>query len=359
MLDFFKGLISEARDPGPAPRAPRVAAPAALLADGAPPLPLAPLIKPHNGFPILDWEAVRAWLDQSASEAQRATAWTQSERAWLLHFRDALGAAFRLDEGRTAMVLSSLEPGAANAALAYMERTLKRIGAVLDGIALAPEWGKDLLILLDDQAQYYDYVSYYYPERGEFAFSGGMHIHSGCSHFVTTKGDLRALEPTIAHEMTHGCLAHLPIPAWLNEGIAVNTEHRLAGAGHPLYTAAQMHAKHQRFWGEAEIQQFWSGKSFERPDEGNMLSYDLARILVDQFSRQWDRFSAFVREASFKDAGAEAARTHLDLPLGAAVTAVLEFEPSPAWEPNPQVWEGEAERGAFKNTDRSPACACS
>jgi hypothetical protein len=224
-----------------------------------------------------------------------------------------------------------------------MERTLKRIGAVLNGIAQVPAWGKDLLIIFDDEAQYYNYVSYYYPDSGEFAFSGGMHISAGCSHFVTIKSDLRSIEPTIAHEMTHGCLAHLPIPKWLNEGLAVNTEHRLAGAGRPLYTPDQMHEKHLRFWGEAEIQEFWSGNSFQRTDNGNELSYDLARILVDQFSRDWARFTAFVLAADYADAGRAAALAHLELPLGAAAAAILEKSPLPQWEPNPGAWEGEAE----------------
>jgi hypothetical protein len=146
-----------------------------------------------------------------------------------------------------------------------------------------------------------------------------MHIDWGCGHYATVKDDLRAIEPTIVHEMTHGCLAHLPIPAWLNEGIAVNTERRFAAVQPGLYTPEQMHAKHQAFWGDAEIQEFWSGKSFLRPDEGNMLSYDLP------------------------------------LGLGAAVCAVLERPAELAWEPTPGSWEGEPEKGAFDRKEGNQA----
>jgi hypothetical protein len=354
MLNYVKGLLSGSRKSGTnstPPAEPRPAAAAAVVIDGLEPFPIATHLKAHNGFPIVDWEAVDGWLEEKVPEDRRPIAWDSCERAWLLHFRDALGAGFRLEEGRTARVLSSLERNAAEATLSYMERTLKRISAVLDGIVHVPEWGKDLLIIFDDHRQYYDYVSYYYPETGEFALSAGMHIASGCSHFVTSKGDLRSIEPTIAHEMTHGCLAHLPIPAWLNEGIAVNTEHRLAGAGRPLYTPEQMHAKHLRFWGSAEIQEFWSGKSFLRTDDGNMLSYDLARILVDQFARNWERFKAFVLAANLTDSGSAAALEHLEMPLGAAVAAVLEKTSSPDWEPSPDTWEGEAEKGAFRGNN--------
>lgn len=249
-----------------------------------------------------------------------------------------LGGAFRLEEGATALLLSSLERNVAHATLQYMERTRKRIGAVLKGIADVPE-GKALLIVLDDEKQYYEYVSHYYPETGEFAFSGGMHIGLGFAHFVTIKRDLRSIEPVIAHEMTHGCLEHLPIPDWLNEGIAVNTEHRLAGPGARLYTLEQMHSKHRRFWGNREIQEFWSGASFLRTDDGNMLSYDLARILVEQFSRAWEPFKAFVLAADRADAGAAAARKHLGVSLGASVIALMEIEAASGWEPEPTKWE--------------------
>lgn len=143
-----------------------------------------------------------------------------------------------------------------------------------------------------------------------------MHISHGCSHFVTMKADLLAIQPVIAHEMTHGCVGHLPLPAWLNEGIAVNTEQRLCPPPAPLYTPQQMHEKHVRFWGEEEIQQFWSGKSFLRDDEGNMLSYDLARIIVDQFSSDWEQFRRFAQAAHMADGGAAAAQEHLGIELG-------------------------------------------
>jgi len=345
MLDFFRRLSSG--DESPAGREPDGAPPREISLDGLHRFPIADHMKLHNGFPVVDWPSVERWIGDTVPKNKRAAAREVGERAWLQHFRHALGAPFRIDEGRTALLLSSLERNVAQATLEYMERTLRRIGAVLQGIAQAPEGGKAVLIVLDDEGQYYEYVSHYYPESGEFAFSGGMHIALGFSHFVTIKSDLRQIEPVIAHEMTHGCLAHLPIPAWLNEGIAVNTEHRLAGAGQPLYTPEQMRRKHQRYWGEAEIQEFWSGKSYLRTDDGNMLSYDLARILVEQFAKDWERFRDFVIAANRADAGASAARKHLGLSLGATVLALLEREPGSGWEPNPRTWDGEAEKGGF------------
>ncbi|MDQ8021314.1 MAG: hypothetical protein REI94_05700 [Moraxellaceae bacterium] len=300
-----------------------------------------------GGIPLLDWEAANTWTLAIPDEATRAAAWTQLERAWLERLQQALGPAYSLRETDGVFLLSTLATKAATVTLDYMTRTLKRIVRLLDGIAQVPEWGKDILIVFEDAESYYRYVSLYYAEDGEFALSGGMFIHAGCGHFATVRADLSTIEPVIAHEMTHGCLSHLPIPAWLNEGLAVNTEQKLSPSGAPLYTPQQMHARHLAFWGNDEIQEFWSGKSFLRADDGNMLSYDLARILVSQFSQDWDSFRAFVIEAHADDGGHTAAATHLGLDLGIALGSILERDSADGCAPDPASWCDTPERGAF------------
>lgn len=227
MLQRLRRLFGSAGGETVAANETQAASPDNVMVDGYESFLLSEHLSRHNDFPILDWAAVDAWLREAIPDDKQAVAWGDCERAWLLHFRASLGETFYLHEGPTAVVVSSLSEPEVRAMLQYMERTLKRVAAVLEGIAVPPPWGKDLLIAFDDQQQYYDYVSYYYPESGEFAFSGGMHINAGCSHYVTLKSDLRSMETVLAHEMTHGCLSHLPIPMWLNEGLAVNTEQRL------------------------------------------------------------------------------------------------------------------------------------
>ena len=140
---------------------------------------------------------------------------------------------------------------------------------------------REVLIVFSDQDAYYRYVSHAYPDDGEFAFSSGMFLHAGCPHFVTVHDDeTHAVERVIAHEMTHASVAHLSIPLWLNEGLAVNMEDRLMGRLPKLFTPAELRHKHLAFWSRDTIQEFWSGRSFGRPDDGNMLSYDLAQILA-------------------------------------------------------------------------------
>ena len=308
-----------------------------VVVGDAPGFDLAKNVRWHEGYPIPDWEAAQAWLSGINPTELKGQAWTAVERAWLLHLRDTLGSHFQLNQSQEVFLLSSLENNVALATVDYMERTLKRVTKLLDGIAeVAPE-GKDILLVFDDAESYYRYVSFYYPDNGEFAFSSGMHIRAGCSHYVTVKSDLRTIEPIIAHEMTHGCVGHLPLPVWLNEGLAVNIENRLVGS-HLTHTPQQLLEKHQAFWGGKEIQEFWSGTSFLRTDDGSLLSYDLARLMVEHMAKDWGVFRTFVLAADSVDAGSAAAREYLGIALGTFVHALIDQDQLSVWEPDPASW---------------------
>lgn len=306
-----------------------------------------------NGFPWLDWGAVEAWTQsiQPALPEHRRRAMEQCRRAWLLHLRDALGPDFLLHEADHALILSSLEPQVVRATASFVAKTRQRIAKLLGSLAHLPPDQKSVLIVFDDQDSYYHYVGALYPDDGEFAFSGGMFINAGCPHFVTQRADLAQIEPVIAHELTHSAVAHLELPLWLDEGIAVNTEHKLTGMPRNLHTPQQMHAMHLQFWGEAEIQQFWSGDSFHRPDDGQMLSYDLARVLVEKLAGDWSGFERFASRAARDDAGAQAASEQLGVDLGAWVCALLERAPSDGWAPAVQTLPPKLPAGAPHRAD--------
>jgi hypothetical protein len=98
------------------------------------------------------------------------------------------------------------------------------------------------------------------------------------------------------------------------------------------------------FWNAETIQQFWSGKSFKRPDKGSGLSYALAEELTKLIARDYDRYSAFMNSASREDAGVAAAVSTLGFTLGNLASAVLG---EGAWEPDPTRWQEGTERGQF------------
>ena len=312
------------------------------------PQALAPELPWRQGTtcPIPDWEALAA--REPGDDAARDAFWTEAAASWLAHLGKAFGPAFTVARSPEFLLLANLPARRRDLVLGYGERTRKAILRHLEGIAAPAGHGKHVIVVLDDADQYYHYISNYYPERGEFAYSGGLFVHAGYGHFVLIAHELDTMEPIIAHELTHALLAHLSIPAWLNEGLAVNIEHRLVPhLAHPsnaLYTPLEMAQKHARHWNERTIQDYWSGKSFLGAGEGNMLSYDLAKRMVAIAARDYARFAGFCRAASFEDSGDAAAREHYGFPIDHLLEAVL--EPGP-WAVDPARWADGVERGAF------------
>lgn len=337
--------LLDARDAGPAPSTD-------LALPGGRVLPLDEAFAEVNGFPLLDWRRVDTTLE-GLDDAELPVARTACQRLWLEHMRHVLGPHFRLSETDDAFVLSSLEDRPQRSIAAYIANTRRKVTQLLAGLASFPAVGKSILLVLDDEDWYYHYVSVYYPSEGEFAFSGGMFIDDGCPHFVVRRADLTQIEPVIAHELTHSALAHLKLPLWLDEGIAVNTERRIAGTPPGLHTPAEIDAMHRRFWSEAEIQQFWSGESFQRTDDGNLLSYDLARVMVEQMARDWKSFAAFARNARREDGGAASALQHLGIDLGAAASALTGKAVMAGWAP--RMDESTATRPAGSAEHPSPS----
>lgn len=321
-----------AKAPMPLPP-PGPSAPAQIDRPGHAPIELARFTLSAHGWPVFNWRALREQLDVIDDEHARGQALLACQRAWLLHLRDAMGPYATLQETDAAWVVSTLEPRSVAATADFVARTRQRVNRVLLPLAAPHPDVKSILLVFDNEDDYYHYTAAYDASEGESAFSGGMFIDAGCPHFVTRRDDLTRIEPVIAHELTHAALSHLALPLWLDEGIAVNTEHRLTGATRGEHTPHELQQMHLRFWGDEEIQQFWTGASFRRPDDGNKLSYDLARIIVEQLGKDWPTFSAFAADASRDDAGAAAAQQHFGMTLGDIASALLQRDPSPAWEP--------------------------
>ena len=322
----------------PLPRARSEPAPVAVELPGMAPFELHDHLLDGNGAPILDFAALDAWAATAGTPEAVRAARADGHRAWLLNFRDWLGNDCQLVEAHGCWVLSPYSAGTASAAGRYMSESRKRISQLLDGVARFPE-ERPVLIVFSGQDDYYNYVANYYPDEGEFSFSGGMFINAGFPHFVTVRGDLDELEPVIAHEMTHFALAHLSLPLWLDEGLAVNTEYRISSARRHPAAALELLRQHHEFWTADTIQEFWTGDSFHRTDEGNALSYDLARAMVELIGRDWNAFAKFATEARREDGGAAAARAALSLELGELAAAAVNMQPTAAWNPRPEAWK--------------------
>jgi hypothetical protein len=345
--------------PIPGPRARQEHAPASVESPGLEPFEVGDHLLEGNGPPILNFDALDEWAAGAATPEAVARARADGRRVWLLHFRNWLGGPAELLDVQGSWVLSPYSRGVASAAGRYMADSRRRIVELLDGVARFPD-ERGVMIVFNADREYYQYIANYYPEEGEFAFSSGMFINAGCPHFVTLRGDLNDLEPVIAHEMTHFGLSHLGLPLWVDEGLAVNTEHRISSSRRHHATALELLDQHHAFWNDQTIQEFWTGKSFHRTDEGNGLSYDLARAMVELIGRDWTAFQRFAASAQREDGGAAAARAAFSLELGelaaVAVNMPRDAKAPRHWNPRPEAWDGVAVKAALRRPRPAP-CA--
>jgi hypothetical protein len=129
----------------------------------------------------------------------------------------------------------------------------------------------------------------------------------------------------LTHELTHNLLRSLPLPVWLNEGLAMLFEQDVAGGFRPPVTREGADL-HRSYWNAATIQEFWRGDSFSNP-EVQELAYGLARILLDFIVTDLQPtppdFRDFVLHADRKDGGEAAARNFLGVELSDLVSTFL------------------------------------
>jgi hypothetical protein len=285
-------------------------------------------------FPRPDWEAIRKAIE-ARPEAERADLWGAAVMLWLEKMTEVLGSEYRIQESDNFLLLTTVDDDFADMLAGFLESSRTNILSTLEGIAADDYSGKHIVIIFDSEQRYYPYISYFYPDEGEFAKSGGIYLNKGYRHFAFPRIIDDIIHSVAAHELTHACISHLDIPAWLNEGLALKMEDKITGAVPPQMYREQ-YEQHQQFWNEDTIQLFWSGKSFERPDEGGGLSYELARFAVETLSVDAGVFREFVLDAKSSDSGEAAAIHHYGRSLG---ELIQNFFGEGNWAPKPEQWQ--------------------
>lgn len=268
-----------------------------------------------------DWNKVSSRIDENLQHDDLNAAWVAACNNWLKDVVSKFGNDYRIVESTNFFIMSNESERYVALFSSFLETTLKRILATLKGIASDEGLGKHVAMIFQDSEQYYEYVGLFYPENGDFGLSSGMYINDGYGHFVFPSQDLDYAEPIAVHELTHACLDHLPLPLWLNEGIAVLMEEKLAGID--LYIDQDIVAQHNAYWTPETIQSFWSGESFQLTDEGQELSYHLAHVLVRNIFYNFSSYSEFINMAHFEDSGEDASLKHLGLSLSYLVGTFL------------------------------------
>ncbi len=287
-----------------------------------------------GGFPRPYWAGIFADVKQYHSDTDQYELWCDIARSWLKRLTSSLPPTYAVQESDNFLLVTSAPAHYVSTFQAYLERTLKRIIGALHDIASADKLGKYAVLLFDEIDLFYAYRSYYYKNKGVCEIGDGGYINKGYRHFAFPQQELPCMHRTIAHEMTHALLCHLPIPAWLNEGMAVGIEDLIACTAPPRMDN-EMHARHRLFWGTETIQEFWSGRSFFHSGEGQELSYHLAQLAVHSLSQDRNTFARFANNAHRADAGQAAIREIYNGSLGNLVT---EYLGAGDWAPKPDTW---------------------
>jgi len=294
-----------------------------------------------HGFPRPNWGAINGWLRAFARRAEYHELWLQFTRLWLERLRAGLGGNYAVAESENFHLLSELAPKGRDTLLAFCEAARTRIDRVVGEIDEAETHGKHLILRFTDTDDYYAYISHFHAD-GEYAGSGGMFLRDGYCHIAFPQsGSDGEDRRVLAHELTHNLLVSLPLPPWLNEALAMAFESDLAGGTQGALTP-ELAAEHRAYWDAATIQEFWLGASFSNV-EGQELAYSLSRVLLNLIHNDirppHEEFRRFVLRADWGDAGAIAAREHLDIALENLVASFL----GPGeWAPRPKSWPSES-----------------
>lgn len=317
--------------------------PAELPQEKPPPLPPPEFIQPdvaeaafsfENGFNRVDWDAIGRWIEANVSPLDADAAWSEAALIWVKRLRDDLGGEYFVMQSGQTILLCDQTLDTARWLLDYANRTDQKINALLGEVAWGGAFARDVILLFSDHDDYYEYLAHY-SRDGEQAQSGGVFINSGYTHIAIPWRDEHDAANAVVHELTHACLAHLPIPLWLNEGVAVTLQRAIAPPNSidqtpssAVYSAAinwrppimwsELAERHHAFWNEETIQTFWAGTSFNVPGDSNELSYSLAEVLVNLLSERVSpgAFQALLQTAHYSDAGQTAMLDILQTDLG-------------------------------------------
>ena len=302
----------------------------------------------RDGFSRPDWKLIDAAIQSLEGADDRREAWGEVALQWLEKLRGELGGSYHLTVSRRCALLSALDSPAANRLLDYCETATAAIREALRGVAWESFDGPQVIIAFAEEDDYYQYVSGFCSD-GEHPTSGGVHIRRGYSHVALPFETELHSGQTIVHELTHHCLTHLPIPVWLNEGVAQHLQKTIVGA---RLVCDDLAERHFGFWNQERIQGFWAGTSFHEPGDSVQLSYNLAEILVHLLIEKGGDFLAFLRFAHANDGGQTASWDCLGCCLGETVGAFL----GPGdWRPQRKAikacWKAAHEEGE-KSEDR-------
>ncbi len=258
------------------------------------------------------WELIAEWLEARHPEAEWSAAWCDVAREWAKAVSIEIGSAQHLFESEHFILSASAGKSRATDVLRFLESTFDKI--VREIPFAHPEeslLGKCVVFIFSDTHQFYEYLSDFAEHDGESGLVGGVYINKGYGHFAMPSDDLSHYTDVLSHELSHAMVAHLALPVWLDEAIAMTVEDSVTHRN-PYILDREIIQRHREYWDREKIMAFWKGESFWYADEGQELSYHLAQFLFSAVlsggETSPDELHGFVESAEIRDAGFKAFR---------------------------------------------------
>ncbi|MEM7681831.1 MAG: hypothetical protein AAF288_07735 [Planctomycetota bacterium] len=245
-------------------------------------------------------------------------------REWVSALGEWLGAdASGVVESPGVRMLGTLPARELTATAKLASSCITRLQKMLGERAFGQAPGGAVIVSFTNRDHYYRYVSAYTPE-GEQGESAGMMIGGVYPHIALWgRGETWQVYATVAHEMLHLAMHGVPLPLWLEEGLAQLFEADME-THYYEHGASRLDDIRgcQAYWRERGLEAFWAGYAFYEAGDGQKYSYLLGELLVRGLvarygRRKWFRrkeptaFERFVWACDEDDDGARAAREEL------------------------------------------------
>ena len=278
-----------------------------------------------NRYPLPDWEAIGDRMEEMyVSDAEEAELWKALATHWMKAIAVRSEPGYQIFESGHFVLLAATDLKKAKEVIQFLERCLRDVKRLLGDLAAPTLEGKCPVLVFQNDTEYYAYLSHYSTSDEPSGGSGGVYLNRGYGHFAMPSPDLRHYVSVMSHELSHALLAHFQLPIWLDEAVTAEVEDAIAGFnGYEL--DEEKVEEHRDFWTEAKIQDFWTGESFRYADDGQGLSYHLARFVYRALrsATSEKKVRAFIKNAAYEDSGNTAAQEILGLDLGDALAGLL------------------------------------
>ncbi|MBX7246656.1 MAG: DUF1570 domain-containing protein [Candidatus Sumerlaeaceae bacterium] len=278
------------------------------------------------GLPRPAWPVVTRWIRRNIEQDNWEEAYDSAVMQWLEAMVAGLSPGYEIHESPNFFILAAQSEEDAIALLKFAERTHRDLMRHLCGGEDEKTWtGRHVILLFNEPEVYADYVASHSPGEDEQTIGLAVMINRGYIHTAAQYTYLEEAQRCIAHEHVH-TLIHLGVnrkmPRWLHEGLAQLVESAVFGSrSHAM--DAMTASRHRSFWNRDNIQQFWSGDSFNVPGDSSELSYNLAVVIARVMAEAPDAYADFIREAHRDDAGESAAQDIYGKSLGDYAFAFL------------------------------------